>query len=129
LLLTLPAANGFDPKIESNARGLQKKAMDEDYLVNVNAAAAERDLTQALTICRDKCNPRLRAELYRDLGTVLAGMLASSRFNAAVVAFAQALNLNPNIKPDPNLATPAINAAFTTALRGPVPRIADAGGG
>src|SRR5580704_3873752 len=93
-----------DAATESKATALQKKAMDDDYLVNVNAAGAESKLKQALQLCgSSKCSPHLQATLYRDMGTVLAGLLYANRSADAVTAFVNALKLDSGIKPDPAL--------------------------
>ena len=125
LLLPLPSSE-FDPAIESNARKLQRQALD-DFIVNVNAQRAEQHLTEAMTICKDKCSPKVRAELYRDLATVLAALLASTRFVDAVTAFTEALTLDPSTRPAITIV-PSIQTAFAAAQHALAHRIVDAGG-
>jgi len=127
LLIALPAANTFDPGVQSRARKLQRQAIDDDFLVSVNAQRAEQHLTEALTICKDKCSPKLRAELYRDLGTVVAAMFAATRFADAVAAFTEALTLDPSTRPVITIVPP-IQTAFAAAQRAYASRIVDAGG-
>ncbi len=81
LVCLLPSRVVFaDAATENKAKALQKKAMDDDYLVNVNAQAAETKLKQAIAMCGgNKCGNSLVAALKRDLGTVLAGMLNATR--------------------------------------------------
>ena len=46
LLIVLPAANTFDLNVESKARLLQRVAMDQDFLINVNGHGASPSIYQ-----------------------------------------------------------------------------------
>lgn len=102
-------------KVEASAKALQKKAMEEDYLVTEFAKAQEK-LEKAVAACgTDKCSPGVRALLQRDLGVVLIG--GEIDRSKGVQAFAEALKLDPNVQLDPDLKTKELEAAFAEAKK------------
>jgi hypothetical protein len=110
LLVTFVATPALaDPGTEKAAQALQKKAIEEDNL-NVNYAAAIKKLESATKKCGpDKCNPQLRASLFRDLGAmqILNGAADAGKGN-----FAQAISLDAAIELDPAYKTPDLEAAW-----------------
>jgi len=90
--------------------------MNQYLLVNVDLRSAEVALLHALVVCgANNCNRKLMAALNLDMGTVLATQLGRS--GDAVTAFANALRLDPSIKPDLIFSNASIVAAFAKAQR------------
>jgi hypothetical protein len=107
-------AFGQDAAIEANARTLQKKAMEDDYL-NVDLDKAAEKLNQALSVCgADKCSANLRALLRRDLAVVYS--TANKRADA-VAMMSDALKIDGSIALDPNFKTREIEAIFAEAKK------------
>jgi len=112
-------AHAQNAKVEAAAKALQKKAMEEDYLVTEFAKAKEK-LEKALASCgTDKCSPAIRAQLQRDLGVVQVGGLNDKV--AGQAAFVEALKLDPAIALDKDVATKEITAVFEAAKKGGAP--------
>ena len=110
------AASAQDAKVEAAAKALQKKAIQSDYL-GTDFAKARAKLEKAIADCgTDKCGAPLRAQLQRDLGTVLVG--GAVDVPAGIKAFAEALKLDPKIELDPDLKTSDIEKAFEKAKSG-----------
>src|SRR5579862_4402090 len=64
------AAFAANARVEAEARSLQKKAIEQDYL-NVDYDSAIDKLQTAVTKCgADRCSDGLRAALLRDLGAM-----------------------------------------------------------
>ena len=84
LVCLLPSRVVFaDAATETKAKALQKKAMDDDYLVNVNAAAAETKLKSAIAMCANsKCGNAL-ASKTTEFGKLFMGGIGQ---RSAVVA-------------------------------------------
>ncbi|WP_394837072.1 hypothetical protein LVJ94_09205 [Pendulispora rubella] len=112
-------------KVEQQARSLQKKAIEDDYLSTEFAKAEER-LTKAVTLCgSDKCSAQLRAQLRRDLGVVeIGGQIDREK---GISNFVEALRIDPNVVLDPDLRTKELDQAFDVARRRA--GLAGAGGG
>ena len=113
LLLSLSArAQG---KVEQQARALQKKAIEDDYLSTEFSRAEER-LGKAVNLCgSDKCSALLRAQLRRDLGVVeIGGQLDREK---GISNFVEALRIDPTMALDPDLRTKELDQAFDTAKR------------
>jgi hypothetical protein len=112
-----------DAKTEAAAKGLQKKAMDEDYLATEFAKAQDK-LDKAVAACgADKCSAPLRAQLHRDLGVVqIGGQLDKEK---GIGNFVAAIKADPTIALDPDLRTKDLDAAFAEAKK----RAAGGGGG
>ncbi len=105
-----------DKKVEAAAKALQKKAMEEDYLVTEFAKAADK-LEKAITMCgADKCIANTRALLKRDLGVVQIGGGIDKEKGAA--SFVEALKIDSSIALDPDLKTKDIEAAWEAAKKG-----------
>lgn len=115
LLLTAPAFAQAS-KVEKEARALQKKAMEEDYLGTEFAAAAQK-LDKAIAACGtdNKCSAQARAQLRRDLGVVLIGGQIDKDKGQA--AFIEAFKLDASITLDPDLKTKDLEAAFDAARK------------
>jgi hypothetical protein len=114
-----PAAAPAEPapdhaKIEPEARALQKKAMDEDYLTVAFDKAAD-ELNQAITKCgTNHCAANLRALLRRDLAVVYS---AASKRDLALAAMADAFKIDGTIRLDPNFKTKEIEAVYAQARK------------
>lgn len=116
VLFLATGAGAQDAKVEAAAKALQKKAIQSDYL-GTDFAKARAKLEKAIADCgTDKCGAPLRAQLQRDLGTVLVG--GAVDVAAGVKAFAEALKLDPKIELDPDLKTSEIEKAFEKAKAG-----------
>ncbi len=100
---------------EAKAKGLQKKAMEEDYLATDFDKAAEK-LKQAIAVCgNDKCAPQVRAALHRDLGVVqFVGLNDKAKGTAS---FTEALKIDGTIALDPDVKTRELDAAFSEAKK------------
>ena len=124
VVLLVSGASAQDAKVEAAAKALQKKAIQSDYL-GTDFAKAKAKLEKAIADCgADKCGAPLRAQLQRDLGTVLVG--GAVDVPAGIKAFAEALKIDPKIELDPDLKTSDIEKAFEKAKAGGA---AAAGGG
>lgn len=116
VVLSVSGANAQDAKVEAAAKALQKKAIQSDYL-GTDFAKAKAKLEKAIADCgTDKCAAPLRAQLQRDLGTVLVG--GAVDVPAGIKAFQEALKLDPKIELDPDLKTSDIEKAFEKAKAG-----------
>ena len=114
-LVSVSPAFAQNAKVEKEARALQKKAMEEDYL-GTEFAAAQQKLDKAIAACgTDKCNVQMRAQLRRDLGVVLIGGQLDKDKGSAV--FVEALKLDPSVVLDPDLKTKELEAAFEAARK------------
>lgn len=81
---------------------------------NVERALSElRELLRNCGSAQSVCDPGIVAELYRDLGIVLAG--GQNEQERAVQAFAEALARDPNITVPAAYATPSVTRAYDTA--------------
>jgi len=99
---------------EAQARALDKKAMEDDYLATEFDKAADK-LNKAIALCgENKCGPAFRAVLRRDLGVVFMGKSDKER---CVQSFADALKIDPNVALDPDVKTKELDAAFEQARR------------
>lgn len=115
-LLVVPRAFAANPRVEKEARLLDKKAMDEDYLGTAFTKAQDR-LSTAITRCGfDKCSVALRAQLRRDLGVVLVGGQVDR--TQGIKMFAEAIALEPQIALDPDVRTKEIDGAWAQATGG-----------
>jgi hypothetical protein len=117
-LSLLLATNAFaaNPRVEKEARLLDKKAMDDDYF-GTNFTRAQDRLSTAITRCGvDKCDVALRAQLRRDLGMVLVGGQIDRA--QGIKMFAEAIALEPQIALNPDLRTKDIDAAWAQAKGG-----------
>jgi hypothetical protein len=100
---------------ETQARGLQKKAMEEDYL-NVDLDKATEKLKEAIAKCgSDKCSANLRAVLRRDLATVQS---AANKKDDALATMVEALRIDGSIQLDANYKTKEIEAIYAAAKKG-----------
>jgi hypothetical protein len=112
----LASGSAWGQNAETRARGLNRDAMETDYLAtNMKAAAAK--LQTALRVCqKGRCSNNLLAQIYVNLGTVYAAGL--NQHTQAVEAFKQALSLEPSVTPDPNYLTDAVQKDFDEAKGG-----------
>lgn len=119
VVLFASGASAQDAKVETAAKALQKKAIQSDYL-GTDFAKARAKLEKAIADCgTDKCGAPLRAQLHRDLGTVLVG--GAVDVPAGIKAFAEAIKLDPKVELDPDLKTSDIEKAFEKAKAGGAP--------
>lgn len=101
--------------VETQARALQKKAMDEDFL-NVEFNKAADKLNQAIAKCgTEKCGANLRALLRRDLATIYS---AASKKDEALKAMGEALKIDGSVQLDPNFKTKELDAIYAEARKG-----------
>jgi hypothetical protein len=101
--------------VESAAKALQKKAMDEDYL-NVDLDKAAERLNQAISKCgSDKCSANLRALLRRDLATVY---MAGNKKDEALATMIDALKIDGSITLDANFRTKELDGIYAAAKKG-----------
>ncbi len=116
LALAVPrAAHAQNKQVEAQARQLQKKAMDEDYLTTEFGKASDK-LTKAMQLCgTDKCAPPLRAQLKRDLGVVQIG--GNINKDEAIKNFAEAMAIDPTVQLDPDLKTKDVEDAWEKAKK------------
>lgn len=106
-LLAAPA--WADPATEAAAKGLQKKAIEEDFL-NLDYASAIKKLQSAAAKCDgDKCSSTVKASVFRDLGAmqVLAGNEGDGR-----ASFAQALSFDSSLDLDPSYKNAQLDAVW-----------------
>jgi hypothetical protein len=112
ILLFAAPALAQNKAVETQARALQKKAMEEDYL-NVDLDKATDKLNQAITKCgTDKCSSNLRALLRRDLSTVYS---AANKKDEAMATMVEALKIDGTIQLDANYKTKEIEAIYAAA--------------
>jgi hypothetical protein len=120
-LVSVPAF-AADPRIEKEARALQKKAVEEDSL-NVDYPSAVKKLQSAAAKCDgDKCAPPTKAAILRDLGAmqILAGSEPEGR-----ASFGRALAVDGQLELDPAYKNPQLDAIWSEVKKkGPA-----AGGG
>jgi hypothetical protein len=117
LALAVPrAAHAQNKQVEAQARQLQKKAMDEDYLSTEFGKASDK-LNKAMQLCgTDKCSAQLRAQLKRDLGVVQIGGQINK--DEGVRNFAEAMSIDPAVALDPDLKTKDLEEAWEKAKKG-----------
>jgi hypothetical protein len=121
-LLFASSALAQNKQIEQQARQLQKKAMEEDYLTTEFAKAQDK-LTQAIQKCgTNQCPNLLRAQLKRDLGVVQIGGQINK--DEGVKNFTEAQQIDAAVQLDPDLKTKEIEDAWEKAKKA-----AGAGGG
>jgi hypothetical protein len=101
--------------IEGQARGMQKKAMQEDYLATDFDKAQEK-LSSAIAKCGlDKCSATLRAELRRDLGVVqIGGQLDKDK---GISNWIEAAKLEPGMQLDPDVKTKELEKLWEEAKK------------
>jgi hypothetical protein len=87
--------------------------MEEDYL-GTDYKAAEKKLKDAIEKCADKCEPKLRALLRRDMGMV---HITTGKKDQGAKDFVEGLGIDPSIKLDKDLKTKDIEAAWNDALK------------
>jgi hypothetical protein len=104
-------ARGQESTVDARARGLQKSAMEDDYL-NVDLDKAAEKLNQAIGECGDKCGANLRALLRRDLAVVYC--TAGKRAEAVAMMY-NALRIDGGVELDPNFKTREIAGIFAEA--------------
>ena len=112
--LVASPAFGADAAVESEAQGLQRQAVQEDFL-NVKYPEAVEKLAAAIRKCGvDKCSSALRGALYRDLGAmqILNGLVDDGR-----VAFARALGLDSSLDLDPSYKSPMLEKMWSDARK------------
>jgi hypothetical protein len=89
-----------------------------DEAINTLYLATEFDKAEALLkgvleACEDRCSPQVKAKAWMYVGIVRGS--GKQDIPGAQEAFQQALALDPNVKLDDALATPAVRQAFSSA--------------
>jgi hypothetical protein len=104
-----------EPKDDA-ALELAKKAIYTDYL-GTKFEDAEKKLQQAIALCgQSDCSAAVKAQLHRDLGTVYFGGM--NRQDEGKAEFLKALQADPKIELDAELATPEMQVAWNEAKKG-----------
>lgn len=106
-----------------------------DEAINTHYLATEFDKAEALLkgvleACEDRCSPNVKARSWMYIGVVRGS--GRQDIPGAQEAFQQAIALDPAVKLDDALATPAVRAAFQAAgaaLGGAAPAKGKGGGG
>lgn len=118
----------------AGAAGGIKDAQSEKILADVMATdyletrfdRAEQRLRAAIDACgAEGCSPAVKARLYMTLGSVLAH--GKKQLEDARDAFVEGLRLDPEAKPDPDLASTELSFAFEqarAAIGAPTPSLA-----
>ncbi len=107
------ASLAADPWADKDARRLQTKAMEDDYLATDFDKARAR-LQQAIVLCGpNRCRPELRGELHRDLGVVLIVGLGERESGRALLV--EALKIDPTLKLDPDVKTKELEVVWSEA--------------
>ncbi|UQA60065.1 hypothetical protein [Polyangium aurulentum] len=113
-LLAAPPAHAAAPK-DAQAEKATKEALDVDFL-ETKFDRAEKKLRAAIDACgADKCTPSVKAQAYVALGVVLAG--GKKELEDAREAFVEALTLDKNAKPDPDVVSAEVTYAFDQARK------------
>lgn len=97
---------------DGKAKKLAQKAIYDDYL-NLRFDEAAAKLKQATRLCERGCSPTVTASVYRDLGVVYVA--GQDNRSDGVQAFVQAINADPRIELDKDLANPEVQSAFAEA--------------
>jgi len=120
MALTLALALGVLPasaqnKVETAAKALQKKAMEEDYLATEFTKAQDK-LEKAVAQCgADKCSGTVRSQLRRDLGVVqIGGQIDKEK---GITNFMEAMKADAAVALDPDLRTKDLDAAWAEAKK------------
>ncbi len=114
LAATTPAY-AVDAKIEGQAKALQKKAMEDNYLATEYAKAKEQ-LDKAIALCAgDKCAPAVKATLLRDLATVQFIGLNDKTGGAA--SMTEAAKLDPKLELNPDYETKELKQLLADAKK------------
>ncbi|MBP9113883.1 MAG: hypothetical protein KBF88_13815, partial [Polyangiaceae bacterium] len=117
LAVSVPERDAFaqNANAENQAKALQKKAMEEDFL-SVEFDKALDKLKQASNVCGDtKCPPLLRAQLKRDIGVVL--VTGHSDKAKGEKAFVDAIRIDGSVAIDKDYRTPEVDAVFAEAKK------------
>jgi hypothetical protein len=110
-----PPAGAQANKVEVSAKALQKKAMEEDYLMT-EFAKAEEKLEKALSQCgTDKCSGPVRAGIRRDLATVQ--IVGGGDRDKGIGNFVEALKLDPKVQLEKDFRTKELDTAFAEAKK------------
>ncbi|AKT42417.1 tetratricopeptide repeat protein [Chondromyces crocatus] len=98
---------------DAQAEKAIQSAMEGDFL-ETRFDKAQQKLSAAIEACGETgCSKKVKARLYVSLGTVLAhGM---KEFEDARDAFSEALQLDPNARPDADLNSTAVSFAYEQA--------------
>lgn len=114
-VLLLAAPVWADSAATTRARGLNRDAMEQDYLATSFKAAIAK-LQTALKACGDTgCPKALLAKIHSNMGIVYSAGLGQKE--NAVEAFKDALKLDPNITPNSNYLTGDVEKAFQAAKK------------
>ena len=113
VLALVAARPAWADSAESQARALQKKAMEEDYLT-VDFDKALDKLNKAIAKCGEKCPTPLRATLHRDVATVQS---AAGKKDEALAAMTEALKIDAAVQLDANFKTKELEAIYAAAKK------------
>src|SRR5277367_4813934 len=114
LVLSVSTVYGAGAPKDGEALELVKKAIYTDYL-GTKFADAEKKLKQAIKLCTPApaCSPKVRAQVFTNLGVVYIGGM--NKADEGKAQFVEALKQDPSITPDADLVSPEIEAAFADA--------------
>jgi hypothetical protein len=116
LLLTVSALS-FSPSVFAAPRDTAANQKIDEAINNLYLATefdkAEALLKGVLEACEDRCSPQVKAKAWMYVGIVRGS--GKQDIAGAQEAFQQALALDPNVKLDDALATPAVRQAFSSA--------------
>lgn len=113
--LTSAASSVAAAPKDEQAEAAAKAALEEDYL-QTDFEAAQKRLIKAIRKCgKSGCSPKVEAKLHVAMGTVLAGGM--NELDDARDAFVQALELDPNLQPDPDFVKSEITFAYEEARK------------
>ena len=104
LAVAAPRDNAANKKVD--------EAINQYYLAT-EFDKAEAILRGTIEACEDRCSPEVKARAWMYVGIVRGS--GKQDVQAAQEAFQQALALDPNVKLDVALATPAVTQAFQAA--------------
>jgi len=103
---------GFAAPRDTAANQKIEEAINTLYLAT-EFDKAEALLKGVLEACEDRCSPLVKARAWMYVGIVRGS--GKQDIPGAQEAFQQALALDPNVKLDDALATPAVRQAFSAA--------------
>ena len=117
ILLLAVATLLFSPAVFAAPRDTAANQKIEEA-INTLYLATEFDKAEALLkgvleACEDRCSPQVKARAWMYVGIVRGS--GKQDIAGAQEAFQQALALDPNVKLDDALATPAVRQAFSSA--------------
>lgn len=115
LAFSLFAGNALAAAADGAAQAKIDEAINVHYL-DTNFAKAEKTLNAAIAGCASKCSPTIVGRAWMYIGIIRA--VGNQDTSGASVAFASAVEADPNVKLDTDLATPETKQLFEAAKAG-----------